>query len=331
MENTDNKLTITELLAKRQYNPDYIPNKEDIIFTIGTPARNTGSLSNFLTLSGLPKAGKSTFVAAIVASSFVPYDIFTMKIHLPKDRKKICYFDTESSDYDFYRQINKIKGFAEIAALPDYFNAYQVREDGSGIIRKMIEEYLSKNEDCSVIIIDGLLDLLVNYNDERESSLLTKWLKKITKVYNVLLITVLHQSKSNLSTTGHIGSASDRFAQSTLDIVKDKERNCYVLTSRFMRSDMDFDPITLMNFNGVFQQVETEIKKDSTKKASDLNEMESKALCNTIVVIPTNYNDIISEIIERTATSKAYAKNLIKIWISKNWILKGADNKYFTR
>jgi len=331
MENTDNKLTITELLAKRQYNPDYIPNKEDIIFTIGTPARNTGSLSNFLTLSGLPKAGKSTFVAAIVASAFVPYDIFTMKIHLPKDRKKICYFDTESSDYDFYRQINKIKGFAEIAALPDYFNAYQVREDGSGIIRKMIEEYLSKNEDCSVIIIDGLLDLLVNYNDERESSLLTKWLKKITKVYNVLLITVLHQSKSNLSTTGHIGSASDRFAQSTLDIVKDKERNCYVLTSRFMRSDMDFDPITLMNFNGVFQQVETEVKKETGKKASDLNEMESKALCNTIVVVPTNYNDIISEIIERTATSKAYAKNLIKIWISKNWILKGADNKYFTR
>ena len=318
MENTDNKLTITELLAKRQYNPDYIPNKEDIIFTIGTPARNTGSLSNFLTLSGLPKAGKSTFVAAIVASAFVPYDIFTMKIHLPKDRKKICYFDTESSDYDFYRQINKIKGFAEIAALPDYFNAYQVREDGSGIIRKMIEEYLSKNEDCSVIIIDGLLDLLVNYNDERESSLLTKWLKKITKVYNVLLITVLHQSKSNLSTTGHIGSASDRFAQSTLDIVKDKERNCYVLTSRFMRSDMDFDPITLMNFNGVFQQVETEVKKYSTKKASDLNEMESKALCNTIVVVPTNYNDIISEIIERTATSKAYAKNLIKIYVYSN-------------
>jgi len=195
----------------------------------------------------------------------------------------------------------------------------------------MIEEYLSKNEDCSVIIIDGLLDLLVNYNDERESSLLTKWLKKITKVYNVLLITVLHQSKSNLSTTGHIGSASDRFAQSTLDIVKDKERNCYVLTSRFMRSDMDFDPITLMNFNGVFQQVETEVKKETGKKASDLNEMESKALCNTIVVVPTNYNDIISEIIERTATSKAYAKNLIKIWISKNWILKGADNKYFTR
>jgi hypothetical protein len=331
MENTDNKLTITELLAKRQYNPNYIPNKEDIVFTIGNPARAVGSLENFLTLSGLPKAGKSSFVAAIVASAFVPYDIFTMKIHLPKDRRKICYFDTESSDYDFYRQINKIKGFAELTSLPEWFNAYQVREDGSGIIRKMIETYLSENPECSVIIIDGLLDLLVNYNDERESSLLTKWLKKITKVYNVLLITVLHQSKSNLSTTGHIGSASDRFAQSTLDIVKDKERNTYVLTSRFMRSDMDFDPITLINFNGVFQQVETETKKETGKKASDLNELESRSLCNIVVVSKSSYNDIISDIVERTATSKAYAKNLIKIWISKGWILKGADNKYFTR
>jgi hypothetical protein len=329
MENTDNKLTITELLANRQYNPNYIPNKADIIFSI--QSKHVGSRNAFVTLSGLPKAGKSSFIAAIVASAFVPYEIFGMKLHLPMDGKKLCYFDTESSDFDFYRQINKIKGFAELTSLPDWFNAYQVREDGSGIIRKMIETYLSENPDCSVIIIDGLLDLLVNYNDERESSLLTKWLKKITKVYNVLLITVLHQSKSNLSTTGHIGSASDRFAQSTLDIVKDKERNCYVLTSRFMRSDMDFDPITLMNFNGVFQQVETEVKKESGKKASDLNELESRSLCNTIVVSKSSYNDIISDIVERTATSKAYAKNLIKIWISKGWILKGADNKYFTR
>jgi hypothetical protein len=254
-----------------------------------------------------------------------------MKLHLPTDRKKLCYFDTESSDYDFFRQINKIKGFCELANLPDTFYAFQVREDGSGLIRRMIETYLELNPDCSVIIIDGLLDLLVNYNDEKESSLLTKWLKKITKIYNVLLVTVLHQSKSNLSTTGHIGSASDRFAQSTLDIVKDKEKNSYVLTSRFMRSDSDFEPVTLMNFNGIFTQIETETKTTVGKKASDLPDTESRSLCFQIISIPTDYNNISDEIIERTATSKAYAKNLIKIWISKGWIIKNKDNKYATR
>jgi hypothetical protein len=326
MNETDKQISITELLAKRSYNPNYIPNKENIVFTIS--GKHVGSLQNFCVYSGLPKAGKSTYKAALIASAFVTYDVFSMKLHLPKDRKKLCYFDTESSDYDFFRQINKIKGFSDSLTLPDYFNAFQVREDGSGLIRRMIETYLEINPDCSVIIIDGLLDLLVNYNDEKESSLLTKWLKRITKIHNVLLITVLHQSKSNLSTTGHIGSASDRFAQSTLDIVKDKERNSYVLTSRFMRSDSDFEPVTLMNFNGIFTQVETEKLKNTGKKASDIDEIESKRLLHQIVTMPMPYNDISSEIIERTATSKAFAKNLIKLWISKNYIVKDNKNNY---
>jgi hypothetical protein len=275
------------------------------------------------------KAGKSTFICAMISSVFNNYDIFSMKLQLPVDRKKICLIDTESSDYDFYNTINKIKGFAQLNELPSYFDAFQVREDSSVIIIKMIERYLQLNIDCSIIIIDGLLDLINNLNDERESSLLTKYLKRITKQYNILLISVLHQSKSNLATTGHIGSACDRFAQSTLDITKDKEKNTYVLSSRFMRSDSDFEPVTLMNFQGVFQQVETEqVKAAPGKKATDLDEMESKRLLQQIVTIPMPYADISSEIIERTATSKAFAKNLIKIWISNGYIAKDSKNNY---
>ena len=274
------------------------------------------------------KAGKSTFICAMISSVFNTYDIFTMKLHTPQNRAKVCLIDTESSDYDFYRTINKIKGFAEINDLPPNFDAFQVREDSSNAIKQMIERYLELNLDCSILIVDGLLDLLVNYNDEKESSLLTSWLKKITKHYNILLISVLHQSKSNLMTTGHIGSASDRFAQSTLDITKDKDKNTYVLSSRFMRSDSDFEPITLMNFNGIFQQTETDKVKNTGKKATDLDEIESKRLLHQIVTMPMPYNDISSEIIERTATSKAYAKNLIKLWISKNYIVKDNKNNY---
>ena len=329
MENTDYKFSIDDLLVKRKYDPAYTPNKENIVFTIG--GKHVGSLQNFCVYSGLPKAGKSTYIAALIASAFSTFDIFTMKLHLPVDRRKICYFDTESSDYDFYRQIGKIKHFSELHQLPDYFNAFQVREDGSGLIRRMVERYLELNADCSILIIDGLLDLLNDANDLRESSLLTKWLKKITKIHNILIYTVLHQSKSNLTTTGHIGSASDRYAQSTLDIIKEKDKSTYVLTSRFMRSDSDFEPVTLMNFNGIFQQVQNETAAPvQGKKASDLDEMESRRLCNQIVTIPMLYNNIVDEIIERTAQGKIYAKNLAKIWINKNYIVKDQKNKYQT-
>jgi hypothetical protein len=326
----DNKTSISELLAKRKYNPLYKPDKENNVFTIDN--KHVGSLQNFVTFSGLPKAGKSTFIAAIISSAFNTYDIFTMKLSLPSERRKICYFDTESSDYDFYRQINKIKYFADKEHLPEWFNAYQVREDSSNVIRKMIDIYLSENLDCSVLIIDGLLDLVTNVNDEKESSLVTKWLKKITKVYNILVITVLHQSKSNLTTTGHLGSASDRFAQSTLEITKNKENNSYVLSSKFMRSDTDFMPITLINVNGSFIQTDSEKPTNTkNKKASELDEIESHRICKWVILSPLFYDEIINEIIERQAVNKVYAKHLIKIWITKGWIIKNKENKYIVK
>jgi hypothetical protein len=84
-----------------------------------------------------------------------------------------------------------------------------------------------------------------------------------------------------------------------------------------------------LNFQGVFHIVKTEQEKAAPgKKATDLDEMDSKRLLQQIVTIPMPYADISSEIIERTATSKAFAKNLIKIWISKNYIVKDNKNNY---
>jgi hypothetical protein len=328
MENTTNihKPTIDELLELRKYKPDYIPNKDNVILRIG--GKVVGASMNYIIFGGLPKAGKSSYLNSCIASAFVPYDIFTMKINLPENRRKICLFDTESSDYDYYNRIKSIKQFAELENLPDWFNSFQVREDGTGTIRRMVERYLELNPDCSVLVLDGLLDLIINYNDEKESSMLTKWLKKITKVHDILIISVLHFNKSNDHTTGVIGSHSHRFAQSTLDIKKDKDNNTYVMNSRFMRSDSDFEPITLMNFNGLLQQVANDSVKPKSKKASDLDIMESQRICKQIVTMPMQYSEIVDEIKERTAESNTYAKQLMKIWISKGMVSKDHTGKY---
>ena len=328
MENITNihKPTIDDLLELRKYKPDYIPNKDNVILRIG--GKVVGASMNYIIFGGLPKAGKSSYLNSCIASAFVPYDIFTMKINLPENRRKICLFDTESSDFDYYNRIESIKRFAELQNLPDWFNSFQVREDGTSTIRRMVERYLELNPDCSVLVLDGLLDLIINYNDEKESSMLTKWLKKITKVYDLLIISVLHFNKSNDHTTGVIGSHSDRFAQSTLDIKKDKDNNTYVMSSRFMRSDSDFEPITLMNFSGNLQQVANDSVKPKSKKASDLDLIESQRLCKQIVTIPMQYSEIVDEIKERTAESNTYAKQLMKIWISKGMVSKDHTGKY---
>jgi GTPase SAR1 family protein len=323
------KPSIDQLLELRKYKTDHIPDKENVILRIG--GKSVGSTQAYVIFGGLPKAGKSSFLNSCIASAFVPNDIFTMKINLPEQRQRLCLFDTESSDYDYYKRIQSILTFADLSKVPTNFDSFQVREDGTGTIRKMVERYLELNPDCSILVLDGLLDLITNYNDETESSMLTKWLKKITKVYDLLIISVLHFNKSNDHTTGVIGSHSDRFAQSTLEVKKDKENNTFVMQSRFMRSDADFEPITLMNFSGKFEQVTNDSVKRKGTKASDLNTLESQRLCKQIVTIPMLYSEIVDEIKERTAESNTYAKQLMKIWINSAYVVKDHNNKYKPR
>jgi hypothetical protein len=246
---------LTDLLQARKYNPAQRPASQQPIFTI--QSKVVATLQSYIIFSGLPKAGKSSFVSAAAASALIPpyQGIWGMKLQLPTDRPRIGYFDTEMSDFDFYRQIDKILALADKRSLPSTFDAFSLREDMPGRIRAMIEQYLIDHSDCACIIVDGLLDLCLNYNSEEETRRLTNWFKRITKQYNVLMIGVLHLGKGQGETLGHLGSNTDRWAQSTMIVEKNKEAGQFVLKPKYLRSSDDFDPVAIMNFNGLWQQV----------------------------------------------------------------------------
>ena len=242
-----------EKLQGRKFNQEYIPPPDHKTLTIR--GQLVGSLSNFVVYSGLPKTGKTTFISALLSSAIHPGEFFGMKLHLPDNRKRICYFDTESSEYDHYRTIERIKHFTTFNRLPDLFDSFILRQDGHTTIMRYIEEYLKAFPDCAVLVLDGLLDLILNYNSEEECRLLIQFIKRITAQFNILLITVLHLGKKDKETLGHLGSASDRYAQSTLIIEKDKDQQTYNLSPKFMRSDADFETVSIKNFQGVWHEV----------------------------------------------------------------------------
>jgi len=242
-----------EKLQARRFSQEYIPPPDHKTLTIR--GQLVGSLSNFVVYSGLPKTGKTTFISALLSSAIHPGEFFGMKLHLPDNRKRICYFDTESSEYDHYRTIERIKHFTTFNRLPDLFDSFILRQDGHTTIMRYIEEYLKAFPDCAVLVLDGLLDLILNYNSEEECRLLIQFIKRITAQFNILLITVLHLGKKDKETLGHLGSASDRYAQSTLIIEKDKDQQTYNLSPKFMRSDADFETVSIKNFQGVWHEV----------------------------------------------------------------------------
>ena len=94
-----------------------------------------------------------------------------------------------------------------------------------------------------------------------------QFFKMITKKYNILVITVLHLGKKDNHTLGTLGSASDRYAQSTLVIDKNKEDQTFTITSRFMRSDLDFEPIAIQFYDGEYRQVDYQAPRELNTRA----------------------------------------------------------------
>ena len=232
-------------IEERIFSPDYIPAPD--VQIISVRGKMIATTCNYVVFSGLPKTGKSTFISGLIASAYLPCDVFGMKIYLPEGRKKIALFDTEMSAYDLHRSRQRIAALADrpMDRLSDRLDIFTLREDSPHIIRDFIEQYLKATPAASVVIIDGFLDLCMNYNDEVETRAVTNWLKRITKVYDVCIVGVLHLSKNAGETLGHLGSNTDRWAQSTMTIKRVKETGQLVLEPKFLRSSEDFEPVAI--------------------------------------------------------------------------------------
>jgi hypothetical protein len=313
MEITEQTTTTTpaEQLKKRKYDPTKTPEKKQVVYTVNGSV--TGTTGNFAIITGLPKVGKSSIIAGLIASSFNIYDVFNCKITFPDGRRNIAYFDTETAEYDFYAQIDRIKKFADINTVPDYFHAYNFREDNPDVIIKLINEHFQLI-DTPIAIIDGLLDLIFDFNDAVQSKSLINLLKRWGKIYNCLIIAVLHQGKNtNGNTLGHLGSMTDRYCQSTIEIIR--ENNGLTISPKLLRSDKYFEPVNLINDNGNFYVIEHET--ESKKTTVDVARATIKQ--------SNNYDELVNTVAEYTGKSKAAAKKIIKDWITTGLIVKDGN------
>ena len=236
---------LIELLSSRHYKPNYTPVQEQIVLKIDD--KTIATRNNFITFSGLAKAGKSNFLSNMISSAYIwNNSIFGMSLRPPEEAPYIAYFDTESSEYDWYRMLEKIRAQANIKELPVTFNAYNVRQDNPELIRELIEFYLkSMAGKCSIVIIDGYLDIINDFNDNIESKKIIQWLKYLTKEYNVCIIGVIHLARKENGLLGHFGSMLERYSQSVLEVVKDRELDIIELRAKYLRSDKDFNPIAV--------------------------------------------------------------------------------------
>lgn len=236
------KLTLSEILRSKKFDGTQEVEPDKILLSIGNSI--IGTAGNFITFSGLPKAGKSTFISAIIASATANKEIFTFRAFCWE--KKVVVFDTEQTNFDFSRTIKRVKKLARKSDIFENLDCYLLRENNAFEILHLINQYLKENKNnVSIVIIDGILDCLNSFNDEAESKKLIRILKRWASLYECLIITVLHTSKQSGNTLGHYGSMSDRYSQSTLSIEKTKNGS-FICQPKLLRSSGDFEAVEIL-------------------------------------------------------------------------------------
>ena len=202
------------------------PEPEYLVEIGGTPTMPKG---NIVALSAKWKNGK-TFFCDIVSAIFLGSQNFNGCRALC-NTGKVTFFDTEQAISDTARIRRIIKRMTARNRHRD-LQVYCLRnaeiendeDDENKISRFEFIQHIIKQEKPALVVIDGIADLIYNYNDVNESQEVVNKLAAIANECNTCVIVVMHQNKSkgDKNMKGHLGTmlfqkCSDVFSVEKID------------------------------------------------------------------------------------------------------------------
>jgi hypothetical protein len=159
-----------------------------------------------LAFKGKAKMGKSQFEYFLVGALLGRN---AQGIKPAQEHYKILLFDTEQSQTSLKKCCQRALRFA---GLPDNKNDYRflpfyLRPLSIEDRKETIVEAI-KQEQPDIIFIDGIRDLLHDFNDLKESNEIIQWLLQLTAEYACTIVCVLHQNKGkdDGNMRGHLGT-----------------------------------------------------------------------------------------------------------------------------
>jgi len=242
--------------------------REDITQEIVVTIQNETilTLGSLCILTGKPKARKTSFLHAFLASALMDDTIWGIRTKLPAEKCGICLVDTEQSLFDLYQSMTRLSSMiGKKLTECSNFSVYTTRSGDVEKTMQIIETICIKNPQTGLIAIDGLIDLVHDINDVREAKSAINYLKKLCDKYNVSLMGIIHQNKSTNYSLGHLGSFASRFAQSELSIEKNEDGTS-TMGATYLRSAGDIEKIVIDydKTNNRYDRVENIITRPGT-------------------------------------------------------------------
>jgi hypothetical protein len=178
--------------------------------------KNNGSIQNIFSVEDLSlikgeRKGRKSFTLSKFFDIVLGNNHDFLKTEL-QGEKRLAYFDTEQSQY--YAQLTNRRISRQSGS--DDFDYFYMRGLSKKERKKAIVDYLEWNGKVDFIVIDGIVDLIDDFNAIDESSELVQWLLEIIAKYKVHVCCVLHVNSGTEKARGHLGSMIEQKAETII-------------------------------------------------------------------------------------------------------------------
>lgn len=230
--------TKTRITLKTKVKPD-----TPTIYLRDTVFGLAGSIS-FVT--GLPKAGKSSIIAPIIATAIRPNADPILQIKSDYCNKKmVVYIDTEQTENRTQMFRKRVLKIAKIEGDCSYLETLSFLNYNPVTRVKILEDIFDKvGSNLHMIIIDGLTDFLAGgVNDEIGSNEVIQILMKEAGRTGATVVSIIHENRGSSAARGHIGAEAERKGAAMISIKKDRDKQIHIIESKLARYGADFEPI----------------------------------------------------------------------------------------
>ena len=177
-----------------------------------------GTYGNLSCVSAPPKTKKTFFISLLASVYLSGSNIYGGNIKGHRADGNLVHIDTEQGLWHCQKVFKRVYDM-DSTIDPSIYHTFGLRAIGYKERIQFIEYYLSKQiKTPSLVIIDGIADLVSDVNDLQESNAIVQTLMEWSSRFNCHIINVIHQNYGSAKMTGHLGSFLEKKCETHIEL-----------------------------------------------------------------------------------------------------------------
>lgn len=258
-----------------------------------------GAYDNLFCVTGGEGTGKSNFASSLIAGAISskqldPITTLGIRVEANPRHLAVLHYDTEQSDAQLYKNVQRTLRRAGIEDKPDNYHAICLtsfsRKERLQLIQESMDMYYHRHGGIHLVVIDGIADLIRSANDEIESVAIVEELYRMAGIYHTCIICLLHFVPNSVKLRGHIGSELQRKSAGILSVEKDSNNPAISMVKALKVRDGDALDIPIIDIGWdrlknmqVYRGTRSQEEKEE-RKYNELKELASRIFSDKKII-----------------------------------------------